>query len=126
MVLRILSTIFAFVIILVLVTLSLANRHEVQLVLDPFNPQNPAIGFAMPFFIVLLATLLVGVLVGGLATWMSQGKWRKLARRRTQEALRWKGEVDRLTRERDDHVQAAKKLAATTPTPERSLAIVGR
>ncbi len=123
---RILSTLFAFAIILVLVPLAVANRHLVQLGLDPFNPENPAIGLEMPFFYFLFGALILGVLVGGTAVWMSQGKWRKLARQRTQEALRWKGEVDRLTRERDDHVQAAKKLAATTPTAERSLAIAGR
>ncbi|MEM7777690.1 MAG: hypothetical protein AAF732_19020 [Pseudomonadota bacterium] len=123
---RILSTLLFFVATVFLVTLFVANRHPVQIVVDPFNPQNPALGFEMPFFWYLLGSILIGVFVGAVAVWLGQGKWRRMARQRTQEAIRWKAEVDRLTRERDDHVQAAKKLAATTPTPERALAITGR
>lgn len=127
MIARILTTVFAFVAALALVTLAVANRHPVEVVFDPFNPENPAIGLEMPFFYYLFGMLIIGVLVGGVAVWLSQGKWRRLARQRTQEALRWKAEVDRLIRERDDHVQAAKKLAGTAPTPDRKLvAIAGR
>lgn len=124
---RIFTTIFAFAAALILVTLAVANRHLVEIVFDPFNPENPAIGLEMPFFYYLFGSLTIGVLVGGFAVWMSQGKWRRLARQRTQEAIRWKAEVDRLMRERDDHVQVAKKLAASAPTPDRKLvAIAGR
>ncbi len=95
-----------------LVTLAVANRHQVVLVLDPFNPKNPVISQALPFYIFLFAALIIGVFLGGMATWMTQSKWRQTARRRTQEAMRWQAEADRLIKERDAQVSAAKRLGA--------------
>ncbi|MEL6299603.1 MAG: hypothetical protein AAFQ45_13630 [Pseudomonadota bacterium] len=127
---RFLMTVIAFVAALLLVTLALANRHDVRLALDPFNPAT-GLSVEIPFFFYLFAALVGGVMLGGFATWFGQGKWRKTARQRTQEAMRYKGEVDRLTRERDSHVEAAKKLASQTPSSSaanapRPLAIAGR
>ncbi|MEO0673071.1 MAG: hypothetical protein AAFZ05_13710 [Pseudomonadota bacterium] len=127
---RILLTLIAAASALLLVVLALANRHDVRLGLDPFQPDQPALALTLPFFFYLFAALIAGVVIGGMSTWFSQGKWRKTARQRTQDAMRWKGEVDRLTRERDSHVEAAKKLAAQTPSnsapTKPSLAIAAR
>jgi hypothetical protein len=108
---RVLGLIFGFVAAVVLVSVAVANRHGVLMVLDPFNPQDPVIAINLPFYCYLLATLLCGVLLGGVATWLSQGKWRRLARVRNQEALRWKAEAERLSRERDASTAARKQLA---------------
>jgi uncharacterized integral membrane protein len=89
---------------ILLVTLALANRHGVGLVLDPFRPDNPVISLVLPFYVYLLGALLVGVVLGGIATWMSQARWRRSARQRAAEAYRWHAEADRLTRERDAQV----------------------
>ncbi len=113
---RILWSICAVIAAVVLVTLAVANRHEVRLVLDPFNRQAPVIFAELPFYIYLFAMLIVGVLLGGLATWVNQGKWRRLVRARTHEALRWKGEAERLMRERD----------ATVANTKKQLALAGR
>lgn len=115
---RILTTIIAAISAILLVTLALANRHDARLVLDPFNREQPALEVSMPFFLFLMAALILGVVLGGASTWFSQGKWRKTARQRTQEAMRWRGEAERLTRERDSHVAAAKTLADQTPRAE--------
>lgn len=101
---------------IVLVTLAVANRHDVRLVLDPFNRQAPVVYAELPFYIYLFAMLIVGVVLGSLATWISQGRWRRLVRLRTHEALRWKGEAERLMRERD----------ATVADRKKQLAIAGR
>jgi hypothetical protein len=92
-----------------LITIAVANRHAVKLVLDPFNPRDPVLALYAPFFFYLLATLIIGVIAGGVATWMSQGFWRRMARTRAQEAARWRAEAERLTRERDQSVR--KQLA---------------
>ena len=94
-----------------LVVLALANRHPVRLVLDPFRPQAPAVALELPFYAYLFAILILGVLLGGFAVWMSQRKWRRTARSRGQDALRWRAEADRLTRERDQRVVESKQLA---------------
>jgi hypothetical protein len=84
----------------VLVTLAVANRHGVRLVLDPFRPADPVLSLVLPFYAYLLGALVVGVLVGGIATWMTQAHWRRNARRRAADAVRWHAEADRLRRER--------------------------
>ncbi len=114
MISRILGLIAAFVVGILLVTLAVANRHAVTLVLDPFNPQRPVISAELPFYVYLLGTLILGVIVGGLATWLNQGKWRRLLRDRTREMQRWKGETERLTRERDEGVSERKQQLALT------------
>lgn len=108
---RILSMIFTFAMAVVLITLFVINREEVRLVLDPFNPKDPAFALSMPFFWFMFALLFVGALIGSFATWFSQGKWRRTARQRTQEAMRWKSEAERLARERDANVIERKQLA---------------
>jgi uncharacterized integral membrane protein len=94
-----------------LVTLAVANRHAVRLVLDPFRPEAPVISAELPFYAYLFGALLIGVIAGGTAVWMSQGHWRQTARIRTQEARRWHAEADRLARERDADVGRSKQLA---------------
>jgi hypothetical protein len=94
---------------LVLITLAVANRHDVRLVLDPFRPEAPVLSLVMPFYAYLLAVLLAGVLLGGAAMWLSQGSWRRSARVQGREAARWHAEADRLTRERDAQAGARQK-----------------
>jgi hypothetical protein len=98
---------------LLLVTLAVANRHEVRLVLDPFRPENPAISLAMPLYAYIFIALVAGVLLGGTATWLSQARWRRGAREQGRAAARWHAEADRLTRERD--AAAATKTASNRP-----------
>jgi hypothetical protein len=43
--------------------------------------------------------------------WMTQGRWRRIARRRGADAVRWQAEADRLTRERDKQLSAVRQLA---------------
>ena len=109
---RIISLLMMIPAAIFLVTLAVANRHTVRLNLDPFNPEAPVISLPMPFYAFLFGTLILGVILGGLATWMTQGKWRQTARKRTQEAMRWQSEADRLARERDTQVAGAKQIAA--------------
>jgi len=51
-------------------------------------------------------------LSGGIATWVTQARWRRSARRRGAEAQRWQAEADRLGRERQAAVAADRQLAA--------------
>lgn len=111
MIARIAGLVVGFVAAVLLVTLAVANRHGVRLSLDPFSPMNPVISIELPFYGYLLAMLIAGILLGGISTWLSQGRWRRLARTRSLEALRWKAEAERLARERDAGVAERKRLA---------------
>ncbi|MDX2289232.1 MAG: hypothetical protein NW217_10490 [Hyphomicrobiaceae bacterium] len=119
---RIFSLLVAFPVALLLITLAVVNRHTVRLVLDPFTPEAPVISVALPFYAYLFGALTLGVLAGGAAVWLNQGRWRYLARLRTQEAKRWQAEADRLTREREAESAGAK----TGRTPTRALVAAGR
>lgn len=93
------SRIFLLVVLLpiavILIMLSVANRHAVTLALDPFRPENAALSLTAPFFVYLFAALIVGMIVGGTATWIAQGKYRRKARRRKYEASLWQDEAER-------------------------------
>ena len=71
---------------LVLVIFAVANRHAVTVSLDPFGSDAPALSARVPLFIVILLCLLIGVIVGGVAAWFNQGRWRRAARRLDAEA----------------------------------------
>ena len=96
-----LGLIASFIAASVVVAIAVANRHSVALVLDPFRPEAPALQIVLPFYAHIIGTLIVGVLLGGLATWVSQGRWRRSSRRSVEDAKRWRSEADRLIRERD-------------------------
>ena len=72
---KFLSLFFAVPLALVMVVFSLINRHFVTLSFWPF-PMT----VEMPLFALILVTLAIGVLCGGLAAWIAAGKSRKRAR----------------------------------------------
>lgn len=71
---------------IILVALAVANREMVSFTFDPFNPGNPAMTLRMPMFVLLFLALGLGMIVGSMATWFKQGRYRKIARQRSQEA----------------------------------------
>lgn len=70
---------------IILIALAVANRAPAAFTVDPFNPGNPALTVQLPLFFLLFAAVVVGMIVGSLATWFKQGRYRKLARQRGQE-----------------------------------------
>lgn len=108
---RIVSLLIAFPLGAVLVAIAVSNRQPVSLILDPFRPENPALSIEFPFYAYLLGALLVGVIIGGLAAWMGQRRWRQTARAQRQRAARWQAEADRLARERESNASTASDLA---------------
>lgn len=71
---------------IILVALAVANRGAASFTLDPFNPGNPGLTWQIPLFVLLFAAIAVGMVIGSLTTWMKQGRYRRLARQRGQEA----------------------------------------
>jgi uncharacterized integral membrane protein len=77
---------------------ALANRQAVVVSFDPFEPAQPAYTLTLPLFGLILALMIGGVLLGGIAAWLRQGKWRRAARLAQGEARDLRAEVDRLKR----------------------------
>jgi uncharacterized integral membrane protein len=93
------------------VLLAIGNRHAVTISLDPFLWEKPALTVTRPLFLVILAALIAGVLVGGLAAWLRQGKWRRAARRAQAEARALRAQTEAL-KERIEAAERAASVAA--------------
>ena len=70
----------------ILIVFAVANRHLVTVSFDPFNTVNPSLGVTMPLFAVIIAVAIVGVVTGGIATWLGQRRWRRAARLHESDA----------------------------------------
>jgi uncharacterized integral membrane protein len=95
------KTVMALILVplaIVLITFAVANRQTVVVSLDPFDQAHPALAVALPLFALILVLLIGGVIVGGVAAWLKQAKWRRAARLAQAEARELRAEVDRLKR----------------------------
>jgi len=98
---------------LILIALAVANRQPVTLSLDPFASGGDSAfrSGPVPLFLVLLAVLILGVLIGGLAGWLQHGGWRRTAKRLDREMARLRAELDA-------HRHAAGQPPVSTATAE--------
>lgn len=78
-----------------LIVLAVANRAPVSLALNPFDPADRALSISAPLFVFLILSLMLGVLLGAIVTWFTQGKHRKKARNQSRMAQQWQAEADR-------------------------------
>lgn len=82
---RVMTVVVFIPLAIVLIALAVANRTPVNFTLDPFNPGNPALTVSLPLFVFLFGALALGLIIGSIATWFRQGRYRKLARQREAE-----------------------------------------
>jgi len=84
-----------------LIAFALANRQLVGVNLNPFIDAAPSdlAGYGIPLFVVLYVVLLVGVLLGGIATWFAQGPHRRRERHWRKEAQALGSELETLRRQ---------------------------
>jgi uncharacterized integral membrane protein len=83
---------------IVIIAFAVANRQIVTVSLDPFSSEHPASSLTLPLFVLILVLLIAGVVIGGVATWLRQAKWRRVARRLEREVEQLRGEVASLRR----------------------------
>lgn len=82
---RIIVVVILVPVAIVLVALAVANRELATFTLDPFNPGNAALSLQLPLFVLLFLALIIGMLIGGTAAWLKQGRYRKEARAKRRE-----------------------------------------
>ena len=111
---KIITTIIVVPLAAVIVAFAVANRQAVTVSFDPFSVTAPAYAATLPLFAVIFAVLILGVIVGGFAAWLGQGKWRRSARRLDAEMHALRQEVD-LRNARDIY------RSQPEPTSERPL-----
>jgi len=83
-----------------LIVFALANRHFVAINFNPFSPVDGLVapGYGVPLFVILYVVLLVGVLLGGIATWFAQAHHRRREKHWRREARDLNGELEALRR----------------------------
>jgi hypothetical protein len=82
----------------IVIALAVANRQPVLVSFDPFDPLHPAMARALPLYQLMLLILAAGIVIGGVAAWLGQSKWRRAARLADARARELRAEVDRLRR----------------------------
>ena len=95
---KIVAAVILIPLAIVIVAFAVANRQIVTVSLDPFSSEHPASSLALPLFALIIVLLIAGVMVGGVAAWLRQAKWRRVARRLEREAEELRGEVAALRR----------------------------
>jgi uncharacterized integral membrane protein len=78
----------------IIVAFAVANRQIVTLSFDPFNSGHPAASATLPLFALIIAVLILGVVIGGTASWLRHGRWRRTARRLERELGELRVELD--------------------------------
>jgi uncharacterized integral membrane protein len=82
---------------LIILFFAMANRESVRIGLDPFAPPDGSgPSFEAPIFLVVLASMAVGVLAGGLSSWLGHLPVRRAARLARSEAKKTRIEIEKL------------------------------
>lgn len=82
---------------LLILFFSMANRSPVRIGLDPFATSDaPGPSVEAPMFLVVLASMAIGVLAGGVASWLGHLAVRRDAKIARSEAKKTRLEVEKL------------------------------
>lgn len=100
---------------LLILLFSMANREAVKISLDPFSEGDAELTFQTPMFLVVLVSMALGVLAGGLSSWLSHLPVRRDAKIARRDALKARSEMDEL------RSQALGSLDPGAQQPDRSL-----
>jgi uncharacterized integral membrane protein len=95
---------------LVIVVFAVANRQIVTVTLDPFGDNT--ISFSLPLFALAFVLVILGVVIGGVAAWLRQHKWRRAAHQYERELAAARADREALRRD------LAAAEAALAPQPE--------
>jgi len=112
---------FVLPIAVIVIMLAVANRHAVTLSFNPLAPDDPATAFDVPVFWLVFACVAMGVILGGIAVWFTQGRFRRAARENRHEAAKWRAE-----NERHREKLAALSAEGTAALPSSTVATLPR
>jgi uncharacterized integral membrane protein len=95
---KIIAAVILVPLAVIIVALAVANRQIVTVSFDPFSAEHPAASLTLPLFALVIVLLVLGVLIGGIAAWLRQSKWRRTARRLEREIADLHIEIEALKR----------------------------
>src|ERR1041385_5375286 len=88
------SAIILIPLAIIIVMFAVANREIISVSFDPFDSAQPAFALRLPLFILIFVLVGLGVLIGGIAAWLRQHKWRARARRAEAQARDLRSRLD--------------------------------
>ncbi|WP_061935313.1 lipopolysaccharide assembly protein LapA domain-containing protein [Aureimonas sp. AU22] len=95
---------------ILLVVFCVANRAPVPVSLDPIGTL-PQFVYEVPLFVLLIGAVILGLLLGGFGTWITQRHYRARAARRRNEVENLRHEVEvsneRLRRLREEQIRTS-------------------
>jgi len=92
--LRFLKYLVLIPVTIVVLAFAYANKHAVIVSIDPVAGDSSQWTVKGPLFLVIIASVIVGVVSGAVATWFSQGRHRRLARQLRVEREKLKRDLD--------------------------------
>ena len=90
---RIAAAIVLVPVAVIVIAFAVANRQSATVSFDPFSANEPVAAVTLPLFALIILVLIVGVSIGGLASWLQHGKLRSAARRFKREVQQLRGKV---------------------------------
>jgi uncharacterized integral membrane protein len=103
------------------IAFAVANRQVVSISFDPFSSGEPAFVLTAPLFLLVFFLLSCGVVIGGAASWLGQGRYRTAARRSAAEARDLRSENARLRTELDIQSRRTREDARLAGAPPGAL-----
>jgi uncharacterized integral membrane protein len=92
--LRFLKYLILVPVTIVVLAFAYANKHAVVVSIDPLAGDASQWTVKGPLFLVIIASVIVGVVAGAVSTWFSQGRHRRLARQLRVEREKLKRDLD--------------------------------
>jgi len=99
---------------LIILFFSMANRGSVRIGLDPFAPSDGSgPSFEAPIFLVVLASIAIGVLAGGISSWLGHLSVRRAAKVARAEARKTRVEIEKLRQQALASLPADKRVKSS-------------
>src|SRR5688500_9982078 len=97
-----LATILRWLILLpvlaAIILIAIANDQTVTVHLNPFDTSDPVLRADLALYQLAFVVFVLGALIGGLVAWGGQRKYRRQARRTSEEAAFWQARAERADR----------------------------
>lgn len=103
---------------IVILMFAVANREIVTVSFDPFSATTPAAAVSVPLYVLIFILVILGVIIGGVASWLRQSRYRRTARRRDADVTALRREIETL------NVKLAERFEV--PGPERAARLAYR
>lgn len=104
-----------------MLTLAVTNRQQVTLYIDPLTNKDVAAAIQAPFFVIIFACLIAGVILGAIVMWLGQSRWRRQAKIRAGEVMKLKRDMALLETELASIKKGRRNLSSTLFGAERGL-----